>query len=139
MFKSKKKPLIRTLIGVGTVVRGEVKFSEGLSIDGEVQGDVIALPGQKSLLVISEKAQVTGKVKADHVIINGKVVGPVECDELLELQPKAQIFGDVKYQSLEMHQGATLQGELRPMLASSSTAEVVSLPTKGELRDKLSN
>jgi len=52
-------------------------------------------------------------VIACHVIINGEVVGPVRSIELLELQPKARIVGDVHYESLEMHQGATIDGELR--------------------------
>ena len=37
----------------------------------------------------------------------------MESDELLELQPKARIAGDVRYEALEMHQGATIDGELR--------------------------
>jgi cytoskeletal protein CcmA (bactofilin family) len=36
-------------------------------------------------------------------------------EELLELQPKARIVGDVRYEALEMHQGATIDGELRPL------------------------
>jgi cytoskeletal protein CcmA (bactofilin family) len=40
--------------------------------------------------------------------------GPGAFDELLELQPKARITGDVRYEVLEMHQGATIDGELRP-------------------------
>ena len=73
-----------------------------------------------SLLVISEKARVHGKVKAGHVIINGEVLGPIQCDELLELQPKARVVGDVRYGSLEMHQGATIDGELRSLKADES-------------------
>ena len=65
-----------------------------------------------SILVISEKAKVTGTVKAGHVIINGTVIGPVESSHLLELQPKAHIQGDILYESLEMHQGATIEGAL---------------------------
>ena len=64
---------------------------------------------------MGEKARVLGKVKAGHVIINGSVLGPVESDELLELQPKARITGDVRYTTLEMHQGATIDGELRSL------------------------
>ena len=111
----KKQPPIRTLIGEGTVVHGELRFSDGLRIDGEVHGDVIARGDEPNMLVISEKARVHGKVKAGHVIINGTVVGPVQSDELLELQPKASIVGDVRYESLEMHQGATIEGELRAL------------------------
>ena len=110
---SKKQPPIRSLIGEGTVLHGEVRFEEGLRIDGEVHGDVVAVGERRNLLVVSEKARVHGKVKGSHVIINGTVVGPVECDDLLELQPKARITGDVRYGTIEMHQGANIDGELR--------------------------
>lgn len=117
MFGKQKQPPIRTLIGEGTVITGELRFADGLRIDGEVVGDVISDGEGYSILVISEKARVTGKVIAGHVIINGTVVGPIHSSSLLELQPKAQITGDVRYEVLEMHQGATIDGELRPMKA----------------------
>ncbi len=122
MFNKKKQPPIRTLIGEGTVILGELRFSEGLRIDGEIQGDVCAVGDAPSILVISEKARITGKVKAGHVIINGSIFGPVHSNELLELQPKASIVGDVRYESLEMHQGATIDGELSPMKAEEKPA-----------------
>ena len=123
MFSSKRKqPPIRTLIGEGTVIQGELRFTEGLRIDGEVQGDVVAAPEGPSILVISEKARVQGTVRAAHVIINGNVCGPVFSTELLELQPKAVIVGDVRYEVLEMHQGATIDGELRPLNAEEKPA-----------------
>jgi cytoskeletal protein CcmA (bactofilin family) len=123
MFNSKKKqPPIRTLIGEGTVIQGELRFTEGLRIDGEVHGDVTATGEGHSILVISEKARVLGRVKAAHVIINGCVAGPVVSDGLLELQPKASIVGDVRYEVLEMHQGATIDGELRPLKAEEKPA-----------------
>lgn len=124
MFAKKKQPPIRTLIGEGTVIRGELLFTDGLRIDGEVQGDVVATSHETSILVISEKAKVTGKIKAGHVIINGHITGPVQADTLLELQPKAVIVGDVKYEALEMHQGATIEGELRPLKAEEKPAMI---------------
>jgi cytoskeletal protein CcmA (bactofilin family) len=124
MFAKKKQPPIRTLIGEGTVIRGELQFTDGLRIDGVVQGDVVASALENSILVISEKARVIGRVKAGHVIINGHVTGPVQADALLELQPKAVIVGDVKYEALEMHQGATIEGELRPLKAEEKPAVI---------------
>jgi cytoskeletal protein CcmA (bactofilin family) len=58
---------------------------------------------------------VQGEVHADHVIINGTVRGPVFVAELLELQPKARIEGDVRYRAIEMHQGAVISGHLKPL------------------------
>jgi cytoskeletal protein CcmA (bactofilin family) len=118
----RKQPPIRTLVGEGTVMTGEVRFSDGIRIDGEVRGDVTATGAAHSLVVISENARVHGKVRAGHVIINGEVNGPVHSDELLELQPNARINGDVQYEKLEMHQGAAITGELRPLDAAERPA-----------------
>lgn len=115
MFGMSKQPPIRTLVGEGTVIEGEIRFTEGLRIDGRVMGNVIALGDARNLLVIGDKASIAGRVKAGHVIVNGEVRGPVESDELLELQPKARIEGNVRYERLEMHQGAQVHGELRPL------------------------
>jgi hypothetical protein len=82
-----KQPPIRTLVGEGTLVVGELRFIDGLRIDGDVHGDVIADNDGPSMLVISEKARVRGKVKAAHVIINGEVQGPVLADGLLVTWP----------------------------------------------------
>ncbi len=115
LFGRKTQPPIRSLVGEGAVLSGELRFSDGLRIDGEVQGDITADPSQRSMLVISENARVHGKVTAGHVIISGEVVGPVISNELLELQPKARIEGNVRYEVLEMHPGAVIEGELRPL------------------------
>ena len=122
MFGWKKNPPLRTLIGEGTVLTGEVRFTDGLRIDGEVHGNVTAVGDGRTQLVISEKARIHGKVRAGHVIINGVVEGPVRAEDLLELQPKARIVGDVHYEALEMHQGATIDGELRPLKTDDKPA-----------------
>jgi cytoskeletal protein CcmA (bactofilin family) len=130
MFGKKRQAPIRSLIGEGTVIQGELRFGEGLRIDGEVHGDVVS-DAEDSIVVVSEKARIEGMVKAAHVIINGTVVGPVECGQLLELQPKARIVGDVRYASLEMHQGATIDGELRPLNAEEKPALTLAASNAG--------
>lgn len=115
MFSRKKQPPLKSLIAQGTRIEGLVHFSEGLRIDGEVFGDVRAADEGASLLVISESARVEGAVQAEHVIVNGSVLGPVHAMELLELQPKARIVGDVAYKALEMHQGAIISGKMQPL------------------------
>ncbi|MFT3817730.1 MAG: polymer-forming cytoskeletal protein [Rubrivivax sp.] len=123
-FAKRKAPPIRSLVGEGTVVHGQIGFAEGLRIDGEVHGDVVATT-VTSLIVISEKARVHGEVKGAHVIINGEVRGPVQATELLELQPKARVTGNVRYEVLEMHPGALIDGELRPLKAAEKPALVL--------------
>ena len=118
MFGKKKQPPIKSLVAHGSRIEGHYIFSEGLRVDGEVVGDIRANPDRPSILVISESASVTGVIQADHVIINGRVVGPVHAHELLELQPKANIEGDVSYKGLEMYQGALIAGRLIPLVGA---------------------
>jgi cytoskeletal protein CcmA (bactofilin family) len=115
MFKKKAQPPIKSLIAESSHIDGNFRFVDGLRIDGHVQGNVMANADQPSILVISETATVTGAIHADHVVINGLVTGPVHARQMLELQPKARINGDVHYIALEMHQGAIIDGELHPM------------------------
>ena len=115
MFAKKKQPPIKSLIAQGSRIEGNFIFTDGLRVDGEVKGDIRANEDKASILVVSETAVVNGAVHADHVIINGTIHGPVFATELLELQPKARIEGDVHYKALEMHQGATIAGQLRPV------------------------
>ena len=116
MFGKNAQPPIKSLIAQGSRIEGNLRFTEGLRVDGEVFGDLRANPDQPSILVISEEAIVQGGIDADHVIINGSVKGPVNARELLELQPRARIEGDVTYKALEMHQGAVISGQLKPLL-----------------------
>ncbi len=122
MFGKKKQPPIRSLIAPGSDIQGNMKFTDGLRIDGSVHGDIRANEDHPSLLVVSESALVQGEIHADHVIINGRVNGTVYASELLELQPKANIEGDVHYKALEMHQGAVISGQLKPMIPGEKPA-----------------
>jgi len=53
MFGKKVQPPIKSLIAQGSRIDGNMKFAEGLRIDGEVVGDTRASSEQPSILVIS--------------------------------------------------------------------------------------
>jgi cytoskeletal protein CcmA (bactofilin family) len=102
---------IGSLIGAGTTVTGDVSFSGGLRVDGVVRGAVCCSEPEKGgILVISEHGTIEGEVRASHVVVSGRVQGPVHAAVLIELQPKARVQGDVQYRALEMHHGAVVEG-----------------------------
>ena len=127
MFGKKNPPPIKSLIAEGTLVEGDLQFAEGLRLDGQVRGKVLASVDGPSILVISEHAVVEGSVAADHIIVNGRINGPVLARQMLELQPKARITGDVTYQNLEMHLGAIVHGTLIPQLESTPPQVAIAL------------
>ncbi len=112
--KSNEKPCrtIDALIGANVEFRGNITFSGGLRIDGKVKGNVTARGAGNSTLILSENAEVHGNVSAPHVISNGKIRGHLRCAERVELEPQAQVLGDVHYKLISIAQGATVHGHL---------------------------
>ncbi|RAN49515.1 cell shape determination protein CcmA [Herbaspirillum rubrisubalbicans] len=128
--KANNTNTIDSLIGTSTSIKGDVIFKGGLRIDGQIKGNINAESGQPSVLVISEHGKVTGEVRAAHLILNGEIVGDIHSSELLELQPKARITGNVFYKALEMHGGALVAGKLS--YAQAEEASVLQLPISSE-------
>jgi len=123
MKRSKPQSTIESLIGTTTIIEGDVVFTGGLRIDGQVKGNVVASTGNpeaNSTLVVSESARIEGEIRAAHVVVNGAVDGPIFVSEFLELQPKARVRGDVHYKTLEIHLGATIDGKLEHTGAESA-------------------
>lgn len=114
MMKKSEKPCdtIDTLIGVNTEIKGDIIFSGGLRVDGKIKGNIAAESDGSSTLVLSEHAEVVGDVQVPHMILNGKIKGNIHCGEHIELQPQAEIIGDVHYKIIEMALGATINGNL---------------------------
>ena len=109
---SKPQSRIDSLIGAGTAIEGDLNFSGGMRIDGVVNGNVVAIAGKPSTLVLSEHARVNGEINVTHLVINGTTNGPVCASEYLELQSKAKVNGDVHYKTLEIQLGAIVEGRL---------------------------
>jgi cytoskeletal protein CcmA (bactofilin family) len=109
---SKPQSRIDTLIGAGTTIEGNVSFSGGMRIDGQINGNVVAARDKPSTLVLSEQACVNGEVCVTHLVVNGTICGPVSVSEYLELQSKAKVNGDVHYETMEIQLGAIIEGRL---------------------------
>ena len=110
--KAKTQSRIESLVGSATRIDGNISFTGGLRVDGEIHGNVTATGNEPSTLVISEHARIEGEITASHLLVNGTVLGPLRCIDFLELQSKARVTGDVEYNTIEMHLGAVVDGRL---------------------------
>ncbi|ANB19315.1 bactofilin family protein [Dokdonella koreensis] len=102
---------ITTLIAEGTMIRGDVKFSGGLHLDGTIEGSITA-EGSEAVLTLSNKGRVQGKVSASNAVINGQVLGDIVAVERLELAGEARVEGNVYYRVLAMAAGAQVNGKM---------------------------
>lgn len=127
--EAKPQNRIDSLIGAGMHVEGNIRFTGGLRIDGEVKGNIeSAESASSSTLFLSEQARIEGTVKVAHLVVSGTVVGPVRAESSVELQPKARIIGDVEYGLIEMHQGAVIEGRLVSLQKNENPVEPMLAP-----------
>ena len=117
MFGGKSKSAVKqvnqidSLVGGNSKIRGDIHFSGGLHVDGEIKGNVVAeLEG--STLTTSENGRIEGDVRVHNIILNGKVIGDVYSTSHIELAPNARVTGNVYYSIIEMAMGAEVNGNL---------------------------
>lgn len=152
MWGGKKKKSVNgridSLIGANTVIHGDLKFSGGLHIDGQVVGNVIAEEGVSSTLILSSNGHIKGDVQVGHVVLNGSVTGNVFSCESVELASEAHVEGDVYYTLLEMAMGAEVNGNLvhqskeelqKSSVQAKTEQDVVESAVMGYLDEKASN
>jgi cytoskeletal protein CcmA (bactofilin family) len=116
MFNRSEKNSARidTLIGRSARIQGDVEFSGGLHIDGQVSGNVRVVPGGGASVSVSEHGVIDGSVEAPHVVLNGTVNGDIIATERVVLGAKARVRGNVSYGDIEMALGAEITGRLIP-------------------------
>ncbi|MGL4186431.1 MAG: bactofilin family protein [Thiotrichaceae bacterium] len=102
---------VDTLIGKGTTIDGNLRFSGGLHIEGVVKGN-LAADGDDATLILSEHGHIQGEVRVPSMVLNGMIEGDVYAVGKVELFEKARIAGDVYYNLLEMAVGAEVNGKL---------------------------
>lgn len=128
MFRRKQNKSIEvtklsSLVSANVEVAGDLIFTGGVRIDGQVQGNVIGKDGDHGLLVLSEKGAITGNVRVYDAVINGTICGDVEVMHFLELQANARVTGNITYRQLQMECGAHIDGRLERNGASASAAD----------------
>jgi cytoskeletal protein CcmA (bactofilin family) len=98
-----------SVIGRGTVVRGNVRGSGSLEILGRVEGDV-SVNGE---LVLGEDSAVKGSVSGSHITVSGAVQGDVRGSEAVLLERGARVVGDLMAPRIGVATGALVKGMVR--------------------------
>jgi len=120
--------VVDALIGAQVVIRGDVEFSGGLYVEGTILGKVIAAEGAaNATLTLAEHGAIEGEIRAQVVVLSGRLDGDVHATERVELTPTARVNGNIHYQVVEMNAGAQLTGRL-----IHGTAPLAALPPPSE-------
>ncbi|MFZ5895353.1 MAG: bactofilin family protein [Myxococcota bacterium] len=98
-----------SVIGRGTVVRGNVRGDSSLEIQGRVEGDV-TVAGD---VVLGEEAVVRGNITGAQLSIAGTVQGDLRGNESLLVERGARVVGDLSSPRIGVAPGALVRGNVR--------------------------
>ncbi len=97
------------LLSRGVKIKGTVKFTNELLIDGEVEGTI----DSTGSLTIGEHASIKGEIKSKSVKVRGTVEGDIVASERCELQAGCTLHGDIVAPRLVVDENATFCGSAR--------------------------
>ena len=103
---------METLLGPRVEIRGDLRFSGGLYVEGRVFGSVVAEDDADAVLTLAASGRIQGEVRAPVVVIAGEMEGDVHAGQRLELSAGARVTGNLHYKVLEMAAGAAVSGRL---------------------------
>lgn len=97
------------LLSRGVSIKGTVKFTNELLIDGEVEGAI----DSTGSLTIGEHASIKGEIKSKSVKVRGTVEGDIFATERCELQAGCTLQGDIEAPRLVVDENATFLGSAK--------------------------
>ena len=108
-------------IGQFVVVKGELSAEEDLTVDGQVDGRIELT---RSVLTIGPNGRIKGELRAEKVIVMGKVNGNITAAEKIILRGTSVVEGDLVAPAVGIAEGAKLQGrvEVQGLKASKAPA-----------------
>ena len=104
---AKETDKLESFLGMNSNFKGELKGEGTLRVDGTVDGQLDA-----DYVILSESAEVKGEIKAERIIIGGKMDGKVRAQELVEIKSKGKVLGDIFTPKLAIIEGAEFDGKV---------------------------
>jgi cytoskeletal protein CcmA (bactofilin family) len=107
-------------IGKSVEIRGEVKGSEDLVVDGRLEGTITLAEGR---LTIGATANVAADLTAKDVLILGHVQGNIVAGGRVELRAGCAVEGDIRALRLSVEDNAVFRGKVDLTQAAGKASE----------------
>lgn len=116
-----------TIISEGVKLDGKLNSKGNVRIDGSITGDIQAAGN----VTIGVHGDITGEVKAQVIIIGGKVSGTIIANEKIVLESTSNLKGDLITKILVVEEGAVFDGK---SAMSSKDRQPSPMPSDSDLK-----
>ena len=108
-------------IGASIRIKGEIDSPEHVFLAGSLDGDISC-----DQLTVDGTGRITGKISAKLAVIDGHVDGDIVV-ERLQIKSKAVVKGSLSYTSIEVAEGAQIDGNF-VQVTQKPQKDAVTLP-----------
>ena len=113
MFTNKNETMKKTdttaavnMIGVGTIITGDIVSKGDIRIDGTLKGSV----NTEGKVVLGREGMIEGDVICKDADISGTIKAKITVSQLLSLKTTAKLNGDIITNKLSIEPGAAFSG-----------------------------
>jgi cytoskeletal protein CcmA (bactofilin family) len=99
---------LRSFLGEGTEITGEVRFSEIMRVDSQISGTIVSDSGS---LLIMEKGCIKATVQVGAVEVSGIVEGTITAKNSVKIHSTGRVYGDIYTPALIIEHGAVFDGK----------------------------
>jgi len=117
----------RNVLSSDVEIKGTVKFSNDLVVDGKIEGEIIS----QGNLTVGENARIKAEIKTGTVVVYGKVHGNLTATDRIELKASAEVIGDLKTKTLSIEAGAIFVGKSTVGAPTEAVASSAPAANKG--------
>ncbi|MDP6977364.1 MAG: polymer-forming cytoskeletal protein [Myxococcota bacterium] len=105
-------------IGKSIIIKGDLSGDEDLIIEGKVEGRV-QLPNNE--ITVGADGRITADIEAKAIIVVGQTAGNLNATQRVEVQATGTVDGDIASPSLNIQEGATVNGSISMTKSAAST------------------
>lgn len=98
-----------SVLGPTVHFKGELSADEDLMIQGRVEGSI---RHNASHLTVGAKGKVKANVHANHIVVQGEVIGDLYGTEAVIIEASARVRGNVFAPRVALHEGAKFKGSI---------------------------
>jgi cytoskeletal protein CcmA (bactofilin family) len=99
------------------LIKGEVRGTEDLYIDGEVQGSIHLTNGR---VTVGPHGKISADVDAREIIVRGKVTGALRGSERVEIGSTGEVRGNIATLRIAIGEGAQIHSKVEIARAENS-------------------
>jgi cytoskeletal protein CcmA (bactofilin family) len=100
-----------TGIGKTISVKGELRASEDITVEGRIDGPICC---ENGAVVIAPSARITGNVIARDITVFGRIAGQLIATEVVDVRPDATVTGQVIAKRFILDPEALFNGRAAP-------------------------